>query len=119
MRNLHEYLKNLILIYEVVENPILQRFLEIDEKYDPYFEYLPIDFQKNEGGILHSGLIRRRSEDNFNNSIPSKFNTKQGSKRNMNNRSNSMNKQRPSSLLVIFILNYMHVILMLYLNKIS
>lgn len=46
MRSLHEYLKSIILIYEALENPILQRFLEIDITYDPNFEYLPIAFQK-------------------------------------------------------------------------
>lgn len=46
MRSLHEYLKSIILIYEALENPILQRFLEIDTTYDPNFEYQPIEFAK-------------------------------------------------------------------------
>lgn len=46
LRALHEYLKSIILIYEALENPILQRFLEIDTTYDPNFEYLPIEFAK-------------------------------------------------------------------------
>ncbi|CAI2364337.1 unnamed protein product [Moneuplotes crassus] len=46
LRALHEYLKSLILIYEALENPILQRFLEIDITYDPNFEYAPIEFSK-------------------------------------------------------------------------
>ena len=46
MRALHKYLKWIILIYEALENPILQKFLEIDVKYDPNFEYMPIEFQR-------------------------------------------------------------------------
>lgn len=44
LRCLHEYLKSIILIYEALENPILQRFLEIDITYDPHFEYAAIGF---------------------------------------------------------------------------
>lgn len=36
-------MKNIILIYEAIENPILQRFLEIDLNYDPYYEYASIE----------------------------------------------------------------------------
>ena len=36
-------MKNIILIYEAIENPILQRFLQIDLKYDPYYEYASIE----------------------------------------------------------------------------
>jgi hypothetical protein len=31
------------LIYEAIENPILQRFLEIDTNFNPNYEYEPID----------------------------------------------------------------------------
>ena len=46
LRQLHDYLKHIILIYEALENPILQRFLEIDVMYDPNFEYAPIKHSK-------------------------------------------------------------------------
>lgn len=32
---LNKYLKFIILIYEAIENPILQRFLEIDTRFNP------------------------------------------------------------------------------------
>ena len=50
LRSLHDYLKSVILIYEALENPILQRFLEIDVTYDPNFEYAPIEFSKGKEG---------------------------------------------------------------------
>ncbi len=43
MRALNRYIKLLILIYEAIENPILQRFLEIDTNYNPNYEYETID----------------------------------------------------------------------------
>lgn len=43
MQELSKYLKFLILIYEAIENPILQRFLEIDTRFMPNHEYTPID----------------------------------------------------------------------------
>jgi len=42
-RDLNKYLKQLILIYEAIESPILQRFLEIDTNFDPNYEYSSID----------------------------------------------------------------------------
>ena len=47
MKLLNKYLKFIILIYEAIENPILQRFLEIDTRYDPNHEYTPIETEKN------------------------------------------------------------------------
>ena len=43
MRSLNKYVKSIILIYEAIENPILQRFLEIDTNFNPNYEYEPID----------------------------------------------------------------------------
>ena len=43
MRELNKYLKLIILVYEAIENPILQRFLEIDTNYNPNYEYETID----------------------------------------------------------------------------
>lgn len=43
MRALNKYIKSIILIYEAIENPILQRFLEIDTLFNPNYEYEPID----------------------------------------------------------------------------
>ena len=43
LKNLDAYIKSLIEIHEIIENPILQKFLEIDMNYDPAFEYRPID----------------------------------------------------------------------------
>lgn len=43
MRGLNRYVKNIILIYEAIENPILQRFLEIDTNFNPNYEYETID----------------------------------------------------------------------------
>ena len=40
---LNKYLKFIILIYEAIENPILQRFLEIDTNFNPRYEYDSID----------------------------------------------------------------------------
>lgn len=47
LKYLNKYLKFMILIYEAIENPILQRFLEIDSRYNPNNEYEPIDIEKN------------------------------------------------------------------------
>lgn len=43
MRALNKYIKSLILIYEAIESPILQRFLKIDTNYNPNYEYESID----------------------------------------------------------------------------
>lgn len=43
MRALNKYIKSIILIYEAIENPILQRFLEIDTLFNPNYEYEPIE----------------------------------------------------------------------------
>jgi hypothetical protein len=47
LKLLNKYLKFIILIYEAIENPILQRFLEIDTKFRPNYEYEAIDVDKN------------------------------------------------------------------------
>lgn len=47
MKLLNKYLKFIILIYEAIENPILQRFLEIDTRFNPNYEYEDIDTEKN------------------------------------------------------------------------
>ena len=47
LKYLNKYLKFIILIYEAIENPILQRFLEIDERYDPNNEFAQIEIDKN------------------------------------------------------------------------
>ena len=44
---LSKYLKFIILIYEAIENPILQRFLEIDTQFNPRYEYDSIHIEKN------------------------------------------------------------------------
>ena len=44
---LSKYLKFIILIYEAIENPILQRFLEIDTQFNPRYEYDSIQIEKN------------------------------------------------------------------------
>ncbi len=43
MRALNRYIKLIILIYEAIENPIIQRFLEIDTNFNPNYEYETID----------------------------------------------------------------------------
>lgn len=43
MRALNRFIKLVILIYEAIENPILQRFLEIDTNFNPNYEYETID----------------------------------------------------------------------------
>ena len=45
MRSLNRYIKSIILIYEAIENPILQRFLEIDTNFNPNYEYEPIEVE--------------------------------------------------------------------------
>ena len=39
---LNKYLKMLVVIFEAIENPILQRFFEIDSRFDPDYEYASI-----------------------------------------------------------------------------
>jgi len=46
-RGLSKYLKFIILIYEAIENPILQRFLEIDTNFNPRYEYEHVDVEKD------------------------------------------------------------------------
>ena len=43
IRALNKYLKMIILIYEAIESPILQRFLELDTNFNPNYEYESID----------------------------------------------------------------------------
>ena len=40
--SLHKYIKEMIIIHEVVSNPIFQKFLRVDVNYDPNYEYSPI-----------------------------------------------------------------------------
>lgn len=47
MKLLNKYLKLIVLIYEAIENPILQRFLEIDTQFRPNFEFESILQEKN------------------------------------------------------------------------
>lgn len=49
MKGLHKYVKALILIYEAIENPILQKFVKIDVNFDPNYEYSSIGFAKPSG----------------------------------------------------------------------
>jgi hypothetical protein len=52
MTMLNKYLKFLILIYEAIENPILQRFIEIDTKFDPDHEYGSIGEYQSDNSSL-------------------------------------------------------------------
>lgn len=45
-KSLDAYIKSLIEIHEIIENPIFQKFLEIDINYDPASEYRPIEAQE-------------------------------------------------------------------------
>ena len=45
---LNKYLKFIILIYEAIENPILQRFLEIDTRFNPQYDYESVDVRAND-----------------------------------------------------------------------
>ena len=51
-KHLNKYLKFIVLIYEAIENPILQRFLEIDTQFNPNYEYQSVGIQ--EGSICRS-----------------------------------------------------------------
>ena len=44
---LNKYIRFLVLIYEAIENPILQRFLELDTRFNSNYEYEEIGIQKN------------------------------------------------------------------------
>lgn len=44
-KNLNKYLKFMILIFEVIESPIVQRFLEIDTRFDPNYDFGSIDLE--------------------------------------------------------------------------
>ena len=46
LKFLNKYLKFMILIYEAIESPILQRFLDIDSKFNPNYEYESIEIEK-------------------------------------------------------------------------
>ena len=47
LKLLNKYLKFVILIYEAIENPILQRFLEIDTRFNPRYDYEEVDVAAN------------------------------------------------------------------------
>lgn len=51
MKSLHKYMKQIILIYEAIENPILQKFIKIDVNFDPNYEYAPIPHDKPNSNI--------------------------------------------------------------------
>ena len=50
---LNNYIKFLILIFEAIGHPILQRFLEIDTWFNPNYDYEPIDV----------GILSEKRED--------------------------------------------------------
>lgn len=56
LKGLNKYVKSIILIYEAIENPILQRFLEIDTNFNPNYEYEPIDIVPRDGGINRQSI---------------------------------------------------------------
>ena len=43
------------MIYEAIENPILQKFLKIDVNFDPNYEYAPIAFDKPNTKLIRGG----------------------------------------------------------------
>ena len=51
MKSLNEYLQALISMYEAIAHPTLQKFLEIDSKYCPNFEYQKIKGNGQTGTI--------------------------------------------------------------------
>jgi len=55
MKALNKYMKQIILIYEAIENPILQKFLKIDVNFDPNYEYSPIPFDKPNTWLIRGG----------------------------------------------------------------
>ena len=46
LKYLNKYIKFIILIYEAIENPILQRFLEMDDRYESNNEFMDVDIEK-------------------------------------------------------------------------
>lgn len=44
---LNKYLRFIILIYEAIDSPILQKFIEIDTRFNPRYDYASIDLEKN------------------------------------------------------------------------
>lgn len=71
MRSLNKYIKSIILIYEAIENPILQRFLEIDTNFNPNYEYEPIEveplWRKKMRNALAPSSVNSISGENTNN----------------------------------------------------
>jgi hypothetical protein len=47
LKLLNKYLKFIVLIFEAIESPILQRFLEIDTRFDPQYEYASLECEKD------------------------------------------------------------------------
>ena len=45
---LNKYLRFIILIYEAIDSPILQRWMEIDTRFNPNYDYEPIDIEKDQ-----------------------------------------------------------------------
>ena len=43
-KGLHEYISKVILLFQALENPFMQKFLELDQNYDPFVQ---IDFSRN------------------------------------------------------------------------
>lgn len=43
---LNKYLRFIILIYEAIDSPILQKFIEIDTRFDPNYDYAEIEQEK-------------------------------------------------------------------------
>ena len=43
-QGLNEYMSKVILLFQALENPFLQKFLELDQNYDPYVQ---IDYGRN------------------------------------------------------------------------
>ena len=64
MRSLNKYIKSIILIYEAIENPILQRFLEIDTLFNPNYEYEPIDIDPESKKKFRTKYISDEANDN-------------------------------------------------------
>ena len=63
MRALNKYIKSIILIYEAIENPILQRFLEIDTNFNPNHEYEPIEVRPQWKKQRVAGVEAMANED--------------------------------------------------------
>ena len=72
MRGLNKYIKSIILIYEAIENPILQRFLEIDTNFNPNHDYEPIDVRPD-WKRKHDGNSVTNEDVNFERDVSSLF----------------------------------------------